>query len=247
MIKRQYINYFEIVKEHTTADAYPFTIPAIRSLKKVFLHPKVTFIIGENGSGKSTLLEALAVQYGFNAEGGSRNFSFTTRKTHSSLSDFLRIGRGIIKPRDGFFFRAESFYNTASYVDDLETEKPGLLQHYGNKSLHSQSHGESFFSLFMHRFHGQGLYILDEPEAALSPQRQLAFLVRMHELVRAESQLVIATHAPIILSYPNARIIDLSLPKPGVVTFKETAYYTIYKAFFSDPAGMLAKLGIGGA
>lgn len=245
MIDRQYINYFEIVKEHITdKEVYPFSIPAIRRLRKVALHPNVTFVIGENGSGKSTLLEALAVQYGFNAEGGSRNFSFATKKTHSSLSDVLRIGRGGIKPRDGFFLRAESFYNAASYVDDLETEKPGLLRQYGNKSLHHQSHGESFFSLFMHRFHGQGLYILDEPEAALSPQRQLAFLVRLHELVQAGSQLVIATHSPIILAYPHARIIELSSAGAKVVSFTETDHYAVYKAFLNNPESMLAELGI---
>ncbi len=245
MTDQQYINYFEIVKEHIAdASVYPFNIPAIQRLQKVTLHPKVTFIIGENGSGKSTLLEALAIQYGFNAEGGSRNFSFATKRTHSPLSDVLRIGRGGLRARDGFFLRAESFYNTASYVDDLEAEKPGLLGHYGNKSLHQQSHGESFFSLFMHRFSGRGFYILDEPEAALSPQRQLSFLVRMHELVGAQSQLVIATHAPMILAYPHAKIIELSLPEPRTVRFTDTEHYAVYKAFLNNPEGMLNQLGI---
>lgn len=247
MIKKQYINYFEIVREKISdQNSYPFNIPALKNIAKVELHPHVTFIIGENGTGKSTLLEALAVQYGFNAEGGSKNFSFSTQRTHSPLSQCIRIGKGIIAPKDGFFLRAESFYNAASYLDVLQKEDPKkrALKAYGNKSLHEQSHGESFFSLFTHRFGGHGVYILDEPEAALSAQRQLAFLVRLHELVNMKSQFIIATHAPLLLSYPHSKIIELSDSGYKTIQFSDTEPFIVHKAFLNDPARMLKELGI---
>ena len=247
MIEKQYINYFEIIREKIPdQNSYPFNIPALRSITKIDLHPHVTFIIGENGTGKSTLLEALAVQYGFNAEGGSKNFSFSTQRTDSPLSQCIRIGKGIIAPKDGFFLRAESFYNAASYLDVLQKEDPKkrALKAYGNKSLHEQSHGESFFSLFTHRFGGQGVYMLDEPEAALSAQRQLAFLVRLHELVNMKSQFVIATHSPLLLSYPHSKIIELTDSGCKITRFPDTEPFIVHKAFLNDPAHMLKELGI---
>ncbi len=247
MIEKQYINYFELTRDKIAdKNSYPFNIPALQNITKIDLHPHVTFIIGENGTGKSTLLEALAVQYGFNAEGGSKNFSFSTQRTDSPLSECIRIGKGIIAPKDGFFLRAESFYNAASYLDVLQKEDPEkkALIAYGNKSLHEQSHGESFFSLFTHRFGGHGVYMLDEPEAALSAQRQLAFLVRLHELVNMKSQFIIATHSPLLLSYPNSKIIELSDSGYKTIQFSETEPYIIHKAFLNDPANMLVKLGI---
>lgn len=221
---------------------YPFNLPAVRELDVLRLHPKVTFLVGENGSGKSTLLEAIAVAYGFNPEGGGRNFSFGTFDSHSELHEFIRLSRSIRKPRDGFFLRAESFFNLASEIDRLDAE-PGLgapiIGSYGGTSLHQQSHGESFFSLMMHRFGGEGFYLLDEPEAALSPQRQLAMLSRLHDLVRGESQFVIATHSPILMAYPDAQIYSFSDNGIEVVKYEDTAHYQVMHDFLANPKRML--------
>lgn len=202
-------------KERTSFDAanYPFSIPAVRSLGHLEFHPKVTFFVGENGSGKSTLLEALAVAFGFNAEGGSRNFRFGTHESHSDLHRHLRLAKGHIRARDGYFLRAESFFNVATEIERLDAEPakaPPISDSYGDRAIHEQSHGESFLALLTKRFRGQGLYFLDEPEAALSPRRQLAALAAIHELVKKRSQFVIATHSPILLAYPDATILEFS-------------------------------------
>jgi len=163
------------------------------------------------------------------------------------LSDAIRIAKGVKRPKDGYFLRAESYYNVASNIDSLDKEEsfgPPLIPAYGGKSLHEQSHGESFFSLFLHRFFGNGVYILDEPEAALSPQRQLAFLVRMNELVKKNSQFIIATHSPIILSYPNAKIIQISENGFEEISYKDSENYSLYKTFLDNPEYMLTKLRI---
>jgi predicted ATPase len=184
-----------------TFSQYPFCLPAINSLHDLAFHPAVTFIIGENGSGKSTILEAIAIAYGFNPEGGTKNFTFSSRDSHSELHKYIKLIKGTKMAQDGFFLRAESFYNLASNIEDL-----GAIDSYGGRSLHAQSHGESFWSVFMNRFSGQGLYILDEPEAALSPARQMAMLARIHDLVNLQSQFIIATHSPIIMAYPESVI-----------------------------------------
>jgi predicted ATPase len=200
----QYLRSIELKRDDIQSfSRYPFCLPIIRSLSSIELHPKVTYIVGENGSGKSTILEAVAAAYGFNPEGGTINFSFSSRDTHSELHNYIKLIKGIRRPKDGFFLRAESFYNLATNVDELEKLDPGLLSAYGGKSLHNQSHGESFFSVLMNRFSGNGLYILDEPEAALSPSRQMAMLSRIHDLVEEHSQFIIATHSPIIMAYPE--------------------------------------------
>ncbi|SBS39252.1 DNA replication and repair protein RecF [Marinomonas spartinae] len=161
-------------------DVYPFSIPAVKELDFLEFDKEVTIFVGENGSGKSTLLEAIAVGLGFNAEGGSKNFHFGTRSTHSELHNYLRFSKSFKRYKDGFFLRAESFYNVATNIDELDEaafpyiDPPAIKDSYGGKSLHHQSHGESFLSLMIQRFSGDGLYILDEPEAALSPTRQLA-------------------------------------------------------------------------
>jgi predicted ATPase len=215
---------------------YPFSIPAIKTLDRLELHPAVTFFVGENGSGKSTLIEALAVKAGFNAEGGSKNFNFATRESHSSLFQHLVLERSHRKPADNYFLRAESFYNVASAVENLG------VTGYGDRSLHEQSHGESFFALLRNRLRGNGLYIFDEPEAALSPQRQLSMLVIIDQLVSQGSQLIITTHSPILMAYPSARIYELTSDGINAVAYTETEHYRITKDFLSRHEQMLAVL-----
>jgi len=176
----------------------------------VALDPGVTYLVGENGSGKSTLIEAFAVAAGLNPEGGSRNFAHSTRDSHSELSRALRLIRGERHPRTDFFLRAESFFTAATYLEAVEEDSEDPFSSYGGKSLHEQSHGESFLALLVNRFGPDGLYFLDEPEAALSAQNCLTCLRRMHELTQQGSQFVIATHSPILLAYPGATIYECS-------------------------------------
>ena len=219
-------------------DAYPYGLPAIANLSKIDFHRKVTFIIGENGSGKSTLVEALAVAWGFNAEGGSRNFRFGTFDSHSRLHQSLRLIRSTRRARDGFFLRAESYFNVATYVEQLD----GGLGPYGGLSLHEQSHGESFLALLENRLRGKGLYIFDEPEAALSPTRQMSMLVRMHELIAAESQFVIATHSPILMAYPDAWIYQLGARGLERVAYEETEHFAITRNFLNRHEEVMRQL-----
>ena len=202
------------------ADRFPYNLPAVHGLTTLAFHPKVTFLVGENGSGKSTLLEAIAVACGLNPEGGSQNFNFATRASHSSLGECVRLTRALATPVDSYFLRAESFYNVASELERLDKDElgaffgpPKLTPAYGGKSLHEQSHGESFFALFRNRFRDHGLYLMDEPEAALSPKRQLEFLGLLHDYVKRGGQFVIATHSPIIMAYPQSRIYSLDEEK----------------------------------
>lgn len=219
-------------------NSYLFDLPVIRHLhtaKHLEFRKPVTFFVGENGTGKSTLLEAIAVASGFNPEGGSRDFSFSTKRSHSDLHQFITpIKAGY--PQDGFFLRGESFYNTATYLD----ENSNLLR-YGGISLHEQSHGESFLSLIT-RFEGHGLYILDEPEAALSPHRLLSLLVAIDDLVKTDSQFLIATHSPILMSYPKAEVLELSVDGIRTVSYKETEHYKLTKQFIDAPEQMLKYL-----
>ena len=207
--------------------AYPFNLPVVRNLDELEFHPKVTFLVGENGSGKSTLIEALAVAWGFNAEGGSVNFSFGTRESHSPLHNFVRPIRSVKRAKDGFFLRAESHFNVATYVENTG------VSGYGDVSLHEQSHGESFFALLDNRFRGEGLYILDEPEAALSPNRQLSFLSRLHELVNQNSLFIIATHSPIILGYPDAWIYQTTPSGLERVEYEDTDHFQVTRNFLN--------------
>ncbi|WP_407944242.1 AAA family ATPase [Paenibacillus durus] len=241
-----YLRHMELLRNKIPSfRSYPFHLPVIRSLKRLMFRNPVTFLVGENGSGKSTLLEGIAAAWGFNPEGGTLNFSFNTRSSHSILYEYLRIARGVKRPKDGFFLRAESYYNVASYIDELDEQPspgPRIRDSYGGKSLHEQSHGESFFAAFMHRFGGRGLYILDEPEAALSPLRQMSLLARMHQLVRSDSQFVIATHSPILMSYPGADIWLLEEEGIREVSLEETEHFAVTKAFMNDREGMLREL-----
>lgn len=204
----------------------------------------VTFLVGENGIGKSTLLEAVAVACGFNPEGGTRNFSFSTRATHSVLGDYLTPARKRY-PRDGFFLRAESFYNVATNIDEMDeviSASPRLIDSYGGVSLHQQSHGESFLALVQNRFGGEGLYLLDEPEAALSPSRLLTLLAEMDRLVKADSQFIVSTHSPILMAFPNARIYELNENGVRAVAYKETEHYQLTRRFLENPERMLRHL-----
>jgi predicted ATPase len=206
---------------------YPFDLPVVKGLKKLPLHPAVTFLVGENGSGKSTLLEAVAVAWGLNPEGGSRNFRFETRASHSDLFEALLLVRGARRARDSFFLRAETLYNVAT-----EVERLGVTGYGG--SLHECSHGEAFLRLFMNRFRDASFFVLDEPEAALSPTRQLAVLARMHHLVGSGSQFLIATHSPILMGYPNSWIYQLNDDCLERVRFEETDHYLITRRFLDS-------------
>ncbi len=226
-------------------NTYPFSLPAVRHLMSMQLHPAATFFVGENGSGKSTLLEAIAVACGFNAEGGSRNFSFETRSSHSDLHRFLDVSKPRPRPRDGFFLRAESFFNVATEIERLDSEEAEtghIGPAYGDRPLHEQSHGESFLALLLNRFHGNGLYLLDEPEAALSPSRQLSVLTRLHDLVQQRSQFIIATHSPILMAYPNAFIYSFSSAGIERVDYHDTEHYRITRDFLTHPERMLSVL-----
>lgn len=225
-------------------DSYPFSLNAIKHLGSLPLHHSVTFIIGENGSGKSTLLEAMAVAWGFNAEGGSQHFNFSTKSSHSPLHDYVQLSRGYKKPKNGYFLRAESFYNVASEIETLD-EQPGgnkIINSYGGVSLHAQSHGESFMALLMHRFSGDGFYILDEPESALSPLRQMSALVRIHQLVQSGAQFVISTHSPILMAYPDAWIYSLDGDGIKRVAYEETEHYQVTRDFLNNHHMMLNLL-----
>ncbi len=225
-------------------DAYPFSIPAVQALDGLALSA-VTFFVGENGSGKSTILEALAVASGFNAEGGTMNFNFATRRSESPLHRCIRLARGPRRPRTGFFLRAESFFNLATEIERLDAEPsfdPPLIESYGGRPLHEQSHGESFIALMKHRFGANGLYLLDEPEAALSPSRQLSLLIRIRELLENGSQFVIATHAPIVLAYPGATIYHLDEQGITSVEYDRTEHVQLTRDFLSNRGRFLSRL-----
>lgn len=226
-------------------EAHPFDIPSIRELGVMSFAPNITFLVGENGMGKSTILEAIAIATGSNPEGGSANFNFSTRASHSPLYQALRVARSYKRPRTGFFLRAESFFNLATKIEELDAEPskaPPIIDSYGGVSLHEQSHGESFLSLFLNRFGGDGLYLLDEPEAALSPARQFVFLRRMHELINANCQFIIATHSPILLAYPGAKIYELSESGCCPIAYEESDQYSVTKAFLDNPKEYMQEI-----
>ena len=236
-----------VLKRRPEGGSYLNDITAVKYLMEaghIELRSPVTFFIGENGTGKSTLLEAIAVAAGFNPEGGTRNFNFSTRNTHSELCDCISLTR-YGYPKDGFFLRAESFYNVASNIDELDEAGgigPKLTDSYGGKSLHAQSHGESFISLVQNRFGGRGLYLLDEPEAALSPMRLMSLLVAMDGLVKKASQFIICTHSPILMAYPGAEIYQLSDKGIERADYKNTEHYIVTKQFLDNPERMLKYL-----
>lgn len=226
------------------SDCYLAEIRALHSLEKLEFSRNVTFFVGENGTGKSTLLEGIAVAYGFNAEGGTKNYSFSTYDSHSQLYHAIRITRGFRKPKASYFLRAESFYNVASKAEDyrdgdaVET----YYERYGGKSLHEQSHGESFLALIQGNFIGNGLYILDEPEAALSPQRQLTLLMEIDRLSKQGAQFIIASHSPILLGLPGAEILSFDEGKVHSCDYLDTESYRVTELFINNREDLLRRL-----
>lgn len=242
----------------TDAGGYPFNIPIIASLDTLEVRERALFLVGENGSGKSTFLEALAIACGFAPQGGTRNFQPPARLSADRSNDdpeapvrqlaaALRLSWTERRQRDGFFLRAETFYDFASHLDRSDRERefgPSFLSSYGGRSLHDRSHGESFLTLFLTRFSGSGPYLLDEPEAALSAARQLSLLVRMHDLLAADprTQFVIATHSPILLAYPGAQIFSFDGPALREIAYRDTDAYNLTRRFLNDPDRMLRQL-----
>lgn len=229
-------------------DSYLASLPVVQHLQRMEclrLHAPVTFLVGENGTGKSTLIEAIAVNLGFNPEGGTVNFSFSTEDSHSVLHRYLRIERGNRLRKDGFFLRAESFYNVASNIDQMDripSPGPKVIESYGGVSLHRQSHGESFMALVENRFRGDGLYILDEPEAALSPMRLMELLLWIRRWEKQNAQFIISTHSPILMAYPGAEVLQLNREGIQSVSYRDTEHYQITAQFLSDPERMLRYL-----
>ena len=229
------LRHLELVRDKVKDwHAYPFSIPAVSSLKKLEFHPSINFFVGENGSGKSTLVEAIAIRAGFNAEGGNKNFRSAHRPSESSLQHHVRLARGARREQGGFFLRAETMFNVSTEAEEYRD--------YGWADLHEMSHGEAFLWLSMNRFRNGGLFILDEPEAALSPQRQLALLARIHQLVLTGSQFIISTHSPILMAYPGATIFLLDRSGIQQVRYEDTEHYGVTRAFLQDPAGMLRRI-----
>lgn len=236
MLEDLYIKSVNIEYTKIPKDDYISKLDVVKNIKKLEFNKPVTFFVGENGLGKSTLIEAIAIKWGFNAEGGSKNFNFCTKRTESNLNKYINLVRGPYRPRDGYFVRAESLYNVATNIDNLD-----LTLAYGG-SLHNQSHGESFLTLFFKRFRGKGLYILDEPEAALSPVSQLSLLVRMKELVNLNSQFIIATHSPILLAYPDAQIYEIKSDDIFLTQYNKTDHYLVMKSFFDNTERTIKNL-----
>jgi predicted ATPase len=235
--RKGFIRAVRLAREKVPAfDRYPFSIPAIAALQELAIDPRVTILVGENGSGKSTLIEAIALAAKFGPEGGTRNIRFATQSSESPLHESLVLVREARRPKSGFFLRAESLFNVATKVDDLGLEK------FGWESLHQKSHGESFLWLLQNRFRPDGLYILDEPEAALSPQRQLAALAIMHDLVARGSQFVMATHSPILMAYPGALLYRLDEHGIARTKWEETEHYTVTRSFLLRPESFLKHL-----
>lgn len=217
---------------------YPFNIPSLQDLHELEFPTNVTFFVGENGSGKSTLLEAIADRCDFNTAGGGRQNLYEVHKAESSLGEYIRLS-WLPKISNGFFLRSETFYQFASHIDLIEDTR--RYNAFGGKSLHHQSHGESFLALFMNRFKGKAIYLLDEPEAALSPTRQLSLLKIMKDLEH-EAQFIIATHSPILLGYPNATIYSFDQGEIESIRYEDTIHYIVTKRFLDAPQSILREL-----
>ncbi len=237
-----YINRIRNTRLKKDRNTFPYNIPSIFNLEELEFRKSVTFIVGENGSGKSTLIEALAINSGFNPEGGSRNFNFKTQDSHSELYNNIKLVRSPCRNTDGFFLRAESFYNVASAITNI-LDKDQITRNYGG-SLHECSHGESFLALIHNRLSGNGLYIFDEPESALSFNSQLNLLTAIKQLAIKKSQFIIATHSPILLAYPDADIYHVSDSGLKLTNYEDTEQYGLTKYFLNNYKKMINELGL---
>ena len=237
MMTTQLIGAVMIHWDKISKDSYLRNIPALSGVDELTFSHSITFFVGENGSGKSTLLEAIAISYGFNPEGGTRNYRFSTYDSHSELCHALRLSRGIRRAGWGYFFRAESFYNVATKEEEYSRGPGGRPQHY-----HEKSHGESFLSLVQNSFKPNGLYLLDEPEAALSPQRQLTLLMEIDRCAKDGSQFIIATHSPILLGFPEAEILSFDHGRIHPCKYEETESYQVTAMFINHREQMLKRL-----
>lgn len=237
MINQQLLTGVSIDWNRIDRGSYLRGIPAIAEVGRIDFRKPVTFLVGENGSGKSTLLEAIAVAYGFNPEGGTRNYSFSTYDSHSELCEAVRLSRGVRRAGWGYFLRAESFYNVATKEDEYSRGPGGRPQHF-----HERSHGESFLALAQDSFRPGGLYLLDEPEAALSPQRQLTLLVEIDRCAKGGAQFLIATHSPILLGLPGAEILTFDDGPIHSCTYEETDSYQVTELFINSREQLLRRL-----
>lgn len=234
-----FIRELQIRREEIPEDSYLRQIRALSGLSRLVLHRNVTFFVGENGSGKSTLLEAAAEACGFNPEGGTQNYNFSTYRSHAGLSDAIRLIKGYRRAKWGYFLRAESFYNVATAEEEY-----AKLSRYGSEHYHKCSHGESFLKLMQNNFSADSLYLLDEPEAALSPQRQLTLLLELSRCAAAGSQFIIATHSPILLGLPGAEILSFDGGCIRPCSYEETESYQVTKMFLENREQMLKRLEI---
>ena len=242
-LDEHFILWVELLRDKIKDESkYPFSLCCIQALEEITFNKNITFLVGENGTWKSTLLEAIAIAYWLNPEWWSKNTHFLTQETHSSLWEHLRLSKWYRQPKDSYFLRAESFYNVSSNLDEMQKEDPRALDAYGGKSLHEQSHWESFFTLFMERFWANWIYILDEPEAALSPQKQIAFLVRLQELIDQWSQFIIATHSPILLAYPKAKIFEITKSWYTTAKYDDLESVSLYRDFLNNHEYMCKRM-----
>lgn len=235
-MNHQFIRQLTIDWNKIDRDSYLRDIPAINGLDSLEFTQSVTFFVGENGSGKSTLLEAIAVAYGFNPEGGTRNYNFSTYDSHSKLHEAIRLSKGYRKAQGGYFLRAESFYNVATQEEEYADPM------HPSERYHEKSHGESFLAIAQKRLYPNGIYIFDEPEAALSPQRQLTLLMEIYHCAKEGSQFIIVTHSPILLSIPGAVILTFDDGPVHPCSYEETDSYQITKMFIDNREQILRRL-----
>jgi predicted ATPase len=236
-MNEQLIQGIEIDWDELSEDSYVSSIPAFNRLENLYFEQPITFFVGENGSGKSTLLEAMAIKYGFNPEGGTRNYCFSTHDSHSELCKAMHIVKGYRQPKWGYFLRAESFYNVATMEEEY-----AQWGRVASEELHLKSHGESFLALVQKHFQPNSIYFLDEPEAALSPQRQLTLLFEMDHLSKLGSQFFVVSHSPILLGIPNAEILTFDKGRIHSCTYEETDSYRVTKTFINNRSALLREL-----